>query len=267
MPSMTANSPTEELEQILLRYPTIGAPIIEEIEGGERRTWDSGRLLLQIDLGTDADGQPDIEWYFRDHRTKESDCEAGASRLEVYLAKIEADRRGDAAVSVVSSPESVETPSGEPEMYIPPLSKRDQFMRDLGFGAFKEGVIVTVDDFVVPKDRLSEARARLEKALGRRPDDRGHFFLDEERFPLAKKLRRFDFFLIASAELRPSKEECEIYPGAPKKASRPFPCRAYTFAGNSVYWALNVGASRICTDIAGELAKQIADIAFAGEEH
>lgn len=266
MPSMIANSPTEQLEQILLRYPTIGAPIVEKIEGGERRTWDSGRLLLQIDLGTDAEGQPDIEWYFRDHRTKESDCEAGSSRLEVYLAKIEAERRRDEAVSVAAFAEPGETPSGESEMYIPPLSKREQFMRDLGFGAFKEGVIVTVDDLVVPKERLPDAVARLEKALGRRPDERGHFLLNEERFPLAKKLRRFDFLLIVAAELRPSEEECEIYPGAPKKASRPFPCRAYKSAGNSVYWALNVGANRICTDIAGELAKQIADIAFADEE-
>lgn len=150
-------------------------------------------------------------------------------------------------------------------MFVQHLTKSQQFAQDISFGCFAEGVFATSDKYRLTADRVAEISAGLERVLGVSPDARGMFLLDEVRFPLAKKLRRFCFLGLAADAMRPSERECARHPEAEPNAARPFPCRAYKAAGNAVYWALSVGSGRICSSIAGEIAASIAALAYANE--
>lgn len=89
-------------------------------------------------------------------------------------------------------------------MFVQHLTKYQQFAQDISFGCFAEGVFATADKYRLTADRVAEISAELERVLGVPPDARGMFLLDEVRFPLAKKLRRFCFLGLAADAMRPS---------------------------------------------------------------
>jgi hypothetical protein len=78
-----------QLKSLFQAHDGLGFPAIEPVNEALRMTWDNGQLLAQLEIEEGFD----LEWYARDHRTKESEAGVGDEslpKLHVWLKRVSA---------------------------------------------------------------------------------------------------------------------------------------------------------------------------------
>lgn len=74
------NKLLELVSSIRAARPTLPEGLVEHLDDAVRSTWDNGQLLVQLDVSV-FEGEDTVEWYARDHRSKQSEAGVGRESL------------------------------------------------------------------------------------------------------------------------------------------------------------------------------------------